>query len=254
MNRIQMWFVGALVAVVVVAAGGYFLAISPEHSHAASLRSQAAAQTQANQVLQGKIQVLQGQTSDVATAQARIAAISNELPPTANIASYVRALVLAAKTAGVDLISIAPGGTSAVSAAAPAAAPAAAATPAATASAGAVTSRTTTTGTATTPVTTTPVVTATTLNTTPLTLSVNGGYFQVEQFLAQLEKLPRSTIVDSVSLAPGAPLKADGAGGSGGAGALWKSIQTSITINIFEAPALAATTVPTASASPSTVQ
>jgi Tfp pilus assembly protein PilO len=255
MNRIQQWLVGAGVAVLLIAVGGYFFAIAPQSSHAKSIKAQAAQQNQTNQGLKGQIQVLQDQTQGVAASQARIAAISNELPPTANIASYVRALVVAAKTAGVDLMSIAPAATANVTVA-PAAAPAAAAaaTPVATAAAGAPSSRTTTTAPAT-PVTaagTAATGTATALETTPLTIAVNGGYFQIQQFLAQLEKLPRATVVNAVTLTPGAPLLAPGATGAGKV-PVWKTIQSTIQLNIFEAPALVATT-PTTSTSPSTVQ
>jgi Tfp pilus assembly protein PilO len=249
MTRIHQWLIGAVVIVLIIVAAGYFLAISPEHSHAARLRTQVSAQDQTNQGLKSQIQVLQDQTQGVAVEQARVAAISNELPPTENVASYVRALVLAAKTAGVDLMSITPGATGTVTAAA--AAPAAAA-PVATASAAAggtapSAQKNTTTG--TTAVTTpTTAVSGTALSTTALTLSVNGSYFQVQQFLSQLEKLPRATIVTGVTLTPGAPLTATGGAGST---QLWKTLQSSISINIFEAPALAAASP---SASPSTVQ
>ena len=236
MTRTRQWITIGFVAALVVAAAGWFLAVAPQRSHASSLRGQVADTLQSNATLQNRLQQLKSQVANVSAQEARIAAIQSKLPAQPELASYVRALTGAAAAAHVDLLAIAPGTPTTVAPPKAAAQPAA---PAATPSSG--------TGTAKGSGTTTGSVASgaqsalaagrpEALQTISVNLTVNGDYFAIRDFLAQLEKLPRVTLVTSLNLAPGSPLQPEGAKTSSGS-AQWKTLQGSLSVSIFMAAA-----------------
>lgn len=251
MAKVQVWVAGALALVVAIVAAGWFAFISPQRAHAAKYKSEAATQDLSNDSLQSRVNMLTAQQTAVPGEQARVAAILQEVPTTPALPNYVRSLVSAAGTAGVDLESIAPSAPQAVTAAA---------------AAGAAAGSTTTTGAAGSAGAAGAVPS---LQALTIAVKVNGGYFQIQQFIAGLEKMSRATVVTGVSLAPGAPLAASGAGGSGSAPSsaapsptppAWTKLDASITLSVFMtplansapavAPAAAATPSASASASP----
>src|SRR5450755_4119500 len=229
MSRIQQWVAGTVVAVIAIVAAGWFLAISPQKHKVTSLASQAAAQEQTNSKLRTNLAVLTSQMQDVPSEQADVAAVAQRIPTDPDMPNYVRALTAAAQQAGVELVSISPSAPSAVvlpaavapvstavdgASAAPSKAPAesdAAAAPAA------------------------PAVAPVSLQTITVSLSVQGGYFQLQQFTAALEKLSRSTVVSSIALAPGTPLKAPAlaTGAVAPTNTIWKSLSAAYTISVF---------------------
>jgi Tfp pilus assembly protein PilO len=219
MTRIQQWLAGTAVAVLVIVAAGWFLAISPQKHKVSNLNAQSTAQDQTNSGLRTKLSVLTAQMQAVPTEQAEIAAITQKIPNDPAMPAYVRTLTAVAQQTGVELVSIAPGAPAAVSvaAAAVAAAPVASATASATASA----------------VPAAPVVPAVSLQSISVALNVQGGYFQVQQFVAALQKLPRTTVVDSIALAPTAPLKKVTEPSAAPTAAAWKSLGAEITLNVF---------------------
>ncbi len=209
---------------------GWFILISPQRSHASSLRGQAVTQQQANVVLQQKISTLSKQAAGVAQSEARIADIATELPSTPQLAAYVRDLSQAATQAHVDLVSIAASPPTAVAnptpaphaasttpssngASAPAAAPAAAAAE------------------------------SVPLQAITLGLNVNGSYYAIQQYLSKLEQLRRLTLVTVVSLAPGSPLKPESNTATAATDSStatdtvpqWKTLNGQLTVTIFEA-------------------
>ncbi len=238
MTKTRQWSLLTVGVIAVVFLAGWFLAISPQHSHASSLRKQQASQEQANQELQTTLARLTAQAKDVVTNQARLAEIAKELPATPDLPIYVRSLTAAAAATNVDLVSITPGTPTVLSPAkvatpaAPAAATASAA-PAATASAAATSGG----GKAPSAGSTTGAAAATAgLQTISVSIVVNGDYFALEQFLTKLETMQRTTIVSSVSLAPSAPLLAPNAPVPS-ANNEWKTIGANISLTIFEAAA-----------------
>jgi Tfp pilus assembly protein PilO len=221
MSRIQQWMAGTVVAVLVIVAAGWFVAIAPQKHKVSSLGSQATAQEQTNSGLRTRLSVLTGQMQAVPTEQAEVAAITQKIPSDPGMPAYVRTLTATAAQAGVELVSIAPGTPAAVTvaAAAVAAAPAASASPSTAPSAAAVTAA--------------PAAPAVSLQVISVALSVQGGYFQLQQFVAALQKLPRTTVVGSVSLAPTSPLKKVTEPSSAPAPAAWKSLGAAITVDVF---------------------
>ena len=220
MNRSQRLIAVAVAAILLVGVVGWVALISPQHHKVSKLKAQDAAQQQTNTSLQGQISLRTKQAKDVVTQEARIAAIQQQLPANVGLAGYVRSLTAAAAKTGVDLQSIAPGTPAAVTVAKPTVAPAAA-TAAPTASANAAV--------AAAPTPAAPPVTAVGLNAIPLQLQVAGNYFQIEQFLSQLEGLQRATNVTSVDLAPGGQV----VGAAAPPAHPWDVLKTSISLDVF---------------------
>ncbi|HEY5457142.1 MAG TPA: hypothetical protein VIJ96_16895 [Acidothermaceae bacterium] len=192
MTRIQQWAAGTVVALLVIVAAGWFLAISPQKHKASSLGAQAAAQEQTNNGLHAKLAELTAQMSAVPSEEAAVAAVTQKIPNDPAMPDYVRTLSTIAGQTGVDLISIAPGPPAAVTVAAPTVPAATAATPSASASVA---------------VQAAPSGPAVSLQSIPVALTVQGGYFQIQQFTAALQRLARSTVVASIAIAPGGQLK-----------------------------------------------
>lgn len=243
MNRSQRVSAGAAAVVLLALIAGWVLLISPQRAHASKLRGEAATQEQANLDLQSAIKTRTVQAKDVIAQQARIAAIQQQIPDTISLATYVRLLTGAAVAAHVDLKSIAPSSPTLVTlakATAPAApAPAASASPAPAATAPAPVAATATSA----------------LTGVAVQLQISGGYFEIQQFMAKLQALPRVTDVTSLTLAPGGAAAQAGSGTSTApAVPSWRVLNASISLEIFMTaaplPAIA-TGTPSPSPSPS---
>jgi Tfp pilus assembly protein PilO len=216
MTRIQQWAAGTAVALVVIVAAGWFLAISPQKHKVSNLGSQATGQEQANVGLHATLAELTAKMSAVPSEQAAVQAVTQKIPSDPEMPAYVRELTTIAGQTGVELVSIAPSVPAPVTVAA-------ATVPVATASASAATDD------AATPAA--PAAPAVSLQSIPVALTVDGGYFQIQQFTAALQRLGRSTVVTSVSMAPGSPLKAPKTPPP--ASDAYKTLQASISVSVF---------------------
>lgn len=225
MDKLKQYVVFTVLGCVVVLAAGWFLLVSPKRGEAADLRVQAESQVSANAQLANQLQVLKAQAKNLPRQQATLARVAAKIPDNPALPSMIRALTTAATSAGVELVTVTPGQPTSVTVA-----PASAAAPAAGAASAAANSSS-----------------AGTLAQIPLTLNVVGGYFQVEQFVANLENLPRSMRLSSLALAPGSnPVKSAVAGSTANV-ADGKSLTTTITGQVFVAanrPAATAVTLP----------
>lgn len=222
MTRIQQWIAGTVVAVIAIAAAGWFVAIAPQSHKASNLVGQAASQEQDNATLRNNLARLTTQMTKVPAEQAEVAAIAQKIPADPGLPNYVRNLTAAAAKTGVELVSIAPGAPATVvvpaATVAPAPAASAAATPAAAAAPAA------------------PVAApAATLQAISIGLVVQGGYYQLEEFTKALEALNRSTVLTTVNIAPAPPIKAATVAGATSAtsSTAWKALQATITLSIF---------------------
>ena len=192
MDKLKQWIALTVVAVIVIALGGWFFLIAPKRSEAADVRAQTAQQQSANAMLATQIQLLKAQAKALPQQQAKLAAVAAKVPDNPAVPALIRALSAAADDAGVELLSMVP--TKPAPVAAP---PVVAPLVAATGTAGSTSRRSTTGG-----------GSAGTLQVIGVSLSVVGGYFQVEQFLDRIESLSRAMKVTSLTVAPGAnPLK-----------------------------------------------
>lgn len=205
MEKLKLWLALTGVVAVAVLAAGWFMLVAPRRASADSTQAQAGAQEQANATLTTQIAVLKAQVKGLPEQQAKLAEVSTKLPSDPETPALVRALTDAAAGAGVELVSITPGSMAPVASSS-------------TSAATAVTSGTATTTTATTDTTATAGATATTgatartgaqaggvgtLLAIPLAINVAGGYYQLEQYLAALEGLPRALRVTGLTLVPG---------------------------------------------------
>ena len=190
MDKLKQYVTLTVLGAVVILAAGWFLLVSPKKGEAADLQTQVATQVSANTVLETQLQVLRAQAKELPKKQAELARVAAKIPDNPSLPALIRAITAASTSAGVEFVSVAPGPPAALVAVAPVApvAPATAGAPAAAAPAAPVA----------------PAAPAVeTLAAIPLTLNVVGDYFEIEQFLANLENLPRALRVANLSLAPG---------------------------------------------------
>lgn len=231
MTVTRKWSLMATLLVVAIFVASWFLLIAPRRSHAADLRSQAAAQDAANTRLQQKIAQLQAQALDLPRQQARLAAVKVKIPENPALPALIRDLSAAAKKSGVSLDALAPTKPVAVVNGLVAPTTGAAATGAGTTASG------TTTGT-----TTTAVAPPAPLFQVPVKVDATGSYFEIEQFLNKIEDLKRAFLVTGLTIGEA---KSQGATGSTTTGDLSVSVTGRVFLSPPTAAVTSATTVPT---------
>jgi len=174
MNKTRQWTMLTALGVVAILAVGWFVIVSPQHKHAATLRTQASGIESSNASLQSQVRQLQRQQAGVPAAQKQLAAIATKIPDNPALPALIRQLSAAAKGAGVDLVSLAPGQPGA-----------AAGTP-------------------------TSIGAQSSLLQIPVTISITGSYFNNESFFNSIENLSRAMLVSSFTMAPGGGSTASG--------------------------------------------
>jgi Tfp pilus assembly protein PilO len=232
MEKMRQWSILTGVAVVAVFALGWFLLVSPQRSHAASLRSQAASQQSANATLQAQVSQLEQQKKDLPAQQRVLAQIATKIPSNPELPALIRQLSAAAQGAGVDLVSMAP-------------------SPPALVTSVASTSAATLTGTTASGTTPAAHAKASPLAQIPLSIQVQGSYFNLESFFAAAEKLSRAMLVTQFSMTPAggagsgsAPASGSSTGASTGAQHALPPGTLSATLSavVFESPEVATST------------
>ena len=220
MNKMRQWSLLTGVAVVVVFAAGWFLAVSPQRQHAASLRTQAVSQQSSNAQLLGQINQLKQQKQGLPAQQRLLDRIAAQIPDNPALPALIRELSAAADAAGVDLESMAPAAPAPVVSTASASVPAAATTSATAAGA------------------------ALPLEQISIVIKVNGSYYNVESFFASVEKMKRAMRVTQWSVTPGAPAATTTSASSGTTSSAKQqlppdTLEASLTALVYESPALA---------------
>ncbi len=118
------WIGGAALASVAIAAGAWFLAISPQIGEAADLRAQTDEVESQNAVLEKKLIDLEAESAKLPQYRADLEAIRIQVPTTAELSEYLRQIATLAAARGVTVTSVTPGLAQAfVPAVAPTAAP-----------------------------------------------------------------------------------------------------------------------------------
>ena len=201
MDKLKQYVTLTVLGAVVILAAGWFLLVSPKKGEAAQLQAQAAQQLTANSVLETELQVLRVQAKELPKKQAELARVAAKIPDNPSLPALIRALTAASTSAGVEFVSVTPSPPAAL-AAPTAVAPVAQAEPAAATATG-----------PTPPAVVAPKTagTAGELALIPVAINVVGDYFEIEQFLANLENLPRALRVSNLTLAPGASTTAGAA-------------------------------------------
>jgi type IV pilus assembly protein PilO len=108
MSQRRVWVGGAAAITVLLVIASYFLLIHPKMADAADLRSQKAAQAQANNQLRLDIAQLKSQFASLPAKQAELAVVQQQLPAAPNLPTLIRNLTTIANEAGVSLNSISP--------------------------------------------------------------------------------------------------------------------------------------------------
>jgi type IV pilus assembly protein PilO len=192
MDKMKQWVALTVVGVLAVMAAGWFLLISPKRTEATSIRDETVAKQSANGALRTQLAMLKALAKDEPRQRARLAAVAAKIPDNPALPALIRALSGAAKDASVELVSMAP--------AAPAAYTGATASGAQAPTVPAATRRTSTAGAAAAAAAAAAVPAMQVIN---LTITVSGGYFQVERFFDRVESLTRALKVTGFSLEPG---------------------------------------------------
>lgn len=209
----QLTIVTALVCLLVLVVG-FMLLVKPERSKASSVKAQTATVQGQVQSLRAQLATLEDEKHNLAAQQAVLAQIVQQLPAQPALPALLRSLDAAAAATNVDLTNVSPGNPIAFTAnpvAKAAAAP----------SAGAASATTTTTSASTGAVSG--------LAQIPLSLSVTGSYFDIEQFLDRLEGLQRSMLVKTFTVGyQGDKSASSGSTQTVGAGELTVSIQAEV--------------------------
>ena len=184
MSATRRWTILGSLAIVAVLLLGWFLLASPKQSQATGLREQTATQVAANDQARLQLVRLKKQAEQLPEQKALLASIQRQLPDTPGLPSLIRDLVAAAQAGKVTLVSLAPTTPVAmqVTAPKPVASPGQ-----------------TTTG--QTPAPAAPP--APTLFRIQVAMTVEGSYFDVQRFVARTERLERTMLVTSFTLAPG---------------------------------------------------
>jgi Tfp pilus assembly protein PilO len=173
MSQTRKWSFGTAAVIVLLLAASWFLLISPQRTQAAELSAQADGVVAENQSLQTQIATLQAQQKQLPKWQAQLADLQTQLPPSPALPGLIRELSDLAKAAGVELTALTP----------------------------------------TTPVTIGGVAVASTTPGAPVglqpgtlagmdvQLTVSGGYFEIQQFVNNLERMKRVMLVTGLNVA-----------------------------------------------------
>jgi Tfp pilus assembly protein PilO len=174
MTKMRQWSVMTAAAVIIVFAGGWLLLVKPQQSKVSSVKTQAASQQQANQVLLQQIAARQAQQKQLPNEQAQLQKLATQVPTVPDEPGIIRSLSSSASGAGVNLLSLTPGAATTITATAA-----------------------TSTGAATLP-----SAAAGQLVELPVSINVLGSYSNVESYFQLLEKLPRALLVTQFTLCP----------------------------------------------------
>jgi type IV pilus assembly protein PilO len=205
MTLTRKWSLMAAVLVAAIFAASWFLLIAPKRSEAAQLRTETVSQEDANERLVQQLAVLKAQQADLPEQRATLEVLKTQVPDDPALPTLIRNLTSAGRKVGADITSLAPSPPTLLTGPAAAAVPTTTTTDTSTA-----TTSDTTTGTTTDPAAAVPTPSAQ-LYQVPLSLTVQGSYFELEQFIERLEKLKRSfltsgftiTVPEGEDIAPG---------------------------------------------------
>ena len=186
LDKLKQTMVFAIVAVLVVVAGGWHFLISPQRSSVSSLKAQTATVVTKNSGIQSQIDQLKAQLADVTGEQKTLTAIALRLPSNLQEANLLDDLTHASDAANVDLLTITPGAPVLVSTAPAVVATVAPPSAAAGKSAAAVLPKA-------------PVAAANQLYSLPVTLTVTGNYFDLEMYIHTLEGMRRAMLINVLS-------------------------------------------------------
>ncbi|MFZ7087338.1 hypothetical protein [Curtobacterium sp. RRHDQ10] len=224
MNRNKLSFVVAIVAAVVVLAGGFFLGVQPQLASAAANDTQRATIESTNATNRTELKRLEKQFTKLDGMRSELATLSASIPSTPDTPSFVKALGSAADGAGVTVTAVTFSDPAAYTAPGQAAAgtdttPTASASPSASPSTSATaTPSPTPTGPATV---TNEAITSSNFTVIPVSVSVEGSYSDALAFTKAVQTGTRLFLVNSINSAPKSSGDESGSTTSADADAVW---------------------------------
>jgi Tfp pilus assembly protein PilO len=198
-NRLNMLI--AVLAMVVVAAAGFFLGVQPQLAQAASNRAQQTTVEATNSTTAKELARLRERAKSLPEMQSELTGLEASVPSSASMSRFYSEIDGIASTSGVtvsaittsDAIAYAPPASTATDTATDAASPAATASPEPTASA-------TASAAPTAPdVTTNPAITGSNFSVIPVSVSVDGSFEQALSFASGTRDGARLFLIDSIS-------------------------------------------------------
>ena len=166
MTKIQQWLAVGVVGCLAILAVGWFALVSPQRSHAHRIDQSVGTVDSRISDLRLQLEQQLAKQRNLPQEEVALAELQTRIPSTPNLPSMIRQLVTAASTAGVDLSTIAPS----------------------------------------TPATVTPLAgessTITGVVMVPLSITITGTYYNVEEFFSNVHSMSRSLLVSGFSMAP----------------------------------------------------
>lgn len=208
-TRTARWTAGTALVCLVLLVATWFLLVSPRLANAAEIREQTESARSGNDALELQIAQLKAQFAELPEKKAELAAIYAQMPAAAAMPEMVRTLDAAAAASGVVLREVQPLAATEVAAAVAAAT----ATDAAPATGDASSETTASPETADATATTDPASAGPRIVAIPLSVTVEGDYFETVAFLKRLQTdIPRVFLVDAlkVTTSSGSQTAADG--------------------------------------------
>jgi Tfp pilus assembly protein PilO len=196
-----LWTIGAVLVMVALVAGGWFLGIQPQVA-AAALANQTRVTTEGtNATAESLLASLKKDYSDLTPLKARLASLVESVPNAANMSSFVSEINSLAGAHGVTVNTITVAdATPYTPPIAPAPAPSASASPSPSPSPSATAAAPVApTGPVAPPQVTNPKITAVNFVAIPVTLSITGSYSNVLDIVSGLQSGPRLFLVDALS-------------------------------------------------------
>jgi len=108
-SRSTRWSAGTAVLCLLLLVAAWFLVIVPLRGHRDQLIADRVTAQQASAALQVKLEQLRSEFTELPATRARLAEISKELPPAAEMPTLIRSLSAMADDTGVTLVSLTPG-------------------------------------------------------------------------------------------------------------------------------------------------
>lgn len=189
MGKLRQWTMLTALGCLAVLAAGWMLVVTPQQKDAAAARVQRDSALQSANALQAKYSMLLSEKAHLIDQQNKLLTFAQLMPDNPALPSLIRGLSAAADTAGVDLTTLSPSAPTLLT-------PAAVTVP--------VPVTTSATGSSSTKLPSAFAPVAPQVAAIPLSLTIVGGYFEVERFLDALEGLKRAFQVTGLTITPGA--------------------------------------------------
>lgn len=203
MSRTRLSLLLAVLSMVVVAVGGFFLAVQPQLAQTAAAHEQTTTVEQTNDASRAELVRLREQAAQLPSMRRELAALETSIPSKASLSSFIDELDGVAEASGMQVSSFTASDATAYAPPAAAATDSGSSTSGATAAPSAAATPAPTTAAATSPtapqVVTDPAITAQNLSVVPVTVAVDGTFDQALAFVKGVQAGGRLFLITTIS-------------------------------------------------------